>query len=326
VSTATEPAPQGTLVKIDRKAVVGVPQLRDLFAAQQPELERLYPAPLRTAAARLVRAVVTEVQKNPDLAKCTGFSLLSCAVQAAQLNLEIGGPTGQSYLVPYWNKEVGAREAQFQLGYRGMITLAFRSKRVAAVTAQLVRQGDHFEVTFGTRMGIDHRPGQTRGPATHAYAVVTFHGGAIDFEVMSVPEIDEHRKKYSRQGTGEEGRRAGVWAANFEAMALKTVLRKVLKRSPIGVDLGPDEYAKGEAGAVEQGGSLPAAREAHALPPATPDLEQLAAKKGMRPADVAEWLSHEFGTAYDDLPPLADLPADQRRALAEAMHRMPDAE
>lgn len=236
----TAPTGSGQLV-LTSKTVCQVPQLRTLFVKQLPELEGLYPASMKAAAARLARAVLTEVQKNELLGKSTGMSLLSCAVQAATLNLEIGGPTGQSFLVPYFNNNLKVYEAQFQLGYRGMITLAYRSQRIASITAQLVREGDTFRVKYGTQAGIEHEPGKVRGVPSAAYAVVTYKGGGVDFDVMAYPEIDEHRKRYSKMGTDDKGNAKGIWRSAFDAMALKTVLRKVLKRCPIGVDLGPDE-------------------------------------------------------------------------------------
>lgn len=334
MSTTTQPVPTqpangqpAALARIDPKTVCAVPQLRTLLSAQLPDLQRLYPAALQQAAPRLARAIVTEVQKNPQLAKCTAASLISCAVQAAQLQLEIGGPLGQSYMVPYWSKDLNAFEAQFQLGYRGMVTLACRSGKVRNVTAQLVREGDEFDVVLGTAPGIHHRPGKARGATTHAYAVVQYAAGGVDVEVMTVAEIDEHRKRYSKQGTAKNGDRAGVWQSSFDAMALKTPLRKLLKRCPVGVDIDAADPLP-PADPAEAPAALPPREEPRRLPPAE-DLEALAARKGVSPADAAEWLDREFGgqdgAAYDDLPPYADLPEAERRALAEWLAGLPDA-
>ena len=37
----------------------------------------------------------------------------------------------QAYLIPYWSKKAGAYECQFQLGYKGLIDLAYRSEGVS---------------------------------------------------------------------------------------------------------------------------------------------------------------------------------------------------
>lgn len=330
--TTTTPAPQqpAPLAKIEKNTVCTVPQLRTLFTQSHPELVKLYPAHMQQAAARLARAVVTEVQKNPELATCTGMSLVSCAVQAAQLNLEIGGPTGQSYMVPYWNKQIGQNEAQFQLGYRGMITLAYRSRLVAAVTAKAVRSGDEFDVVYGTRPGIDHRPG-TGGDITHVYAVVQFKGGGLDFEVMTRDQIEQHRITYSRQGTdSNRGNKAkGIWEKSWEAMALKTVIRRLLKRCPIGVDLGAEEIEEPAALAADQPVQLPAAEparqvESHAERsaggPTSDDVfalcERLALATGGRPDKIAARICNRF-----DAPSLDDLSPDQLRQSAEILEQ-----
>jgi phage RecT family recombinase len=336
MSTATEaPQQNGQLAKIDAdlgpRDILPLRELRSVLAAKLPNLERLYPPHMRAAAARLSRAIVIEVerdaQKDPkeqSLCRSSSRSLVACLFQAATLNLEIGGVLGQSYLVPYFNKELGVYEAAYQLGYRGMLTLAFRSGRVGGCTAQLAYKGDHFEVQYGTAMGIGHRPGAARGEPTHAYAVVTYKGGGLDFEVMTVPEVDEHRKKFSRQGTSRDGGRAGVWAKNFNAMALKTVLRKLLKRAPVGIDPGLlDEPEEAVAGEIAAPAEAPAPRQVAAARPV--DLDRLMVVKGVSPADAASWLNREFEADHDELPPVDALSPAERQALAEYLAGLPDA-
>lgn len=323
IATTADPG-NGTLARIDPKTVAAPPHLRALLSAQMPDLEKMYAPAMRTAAARLARAVVTEVSKQPKLAKCSALSLISCAVQAAQLQLEIGGPTGQSYMVPYWNKELNVFEAAYQLGYRGMLTLAIRSRAVTAPTVQLVRQGDLFKARYGTTMKIEHEWGEKRGDYTHAYAKITYRAGGDDFEVMTIPEIDDHRRRYSKQGTAKNGERDGIWLTSFDAMALKTPLRKLLKRCPIGVDPGlMDEPEVAEMPALAERSTprqLPQAVE--------PDLEALMAAKGMTPGEACGWLNEQFGVAngYDELPAVGDLRPGHREALTEFLSELPDAQ
>jgi len=240
--TTRQPA-TGAIARIDTSKALALPQLQQAFTERMAALREMYSDAKSAAPSRLVRAAMLEISKNDKLQRCTARSLLECVNQAATLNLDIGGVSGHCYMVPY-----GAT-AQFQLGYKGMIQLAYRSKLVASITAQAVRDGDLFEVQFGTKSGIDHRPGKTRGPITHVYAVITYLRGGIDFEVMEREQIEEHRKKYSKFGTGANGQPSGTWASAWDAMALKTVIRRLLKRAPIGVDV--DKYDAEPAGEVE---------------------------------------------------------------------------
>lgn len=240
-ATTTQPQGNGTLVKIDTNRPLAVPELRTVFLRQIPEMEKCFPKHLKSEAARLARAVITEVAGNEKLMKCTGMSLLKSAIVAAQLNLEIGGPLAHGYLVPYWSNKLRCFEAQYQLGYKGMCALAFRSTHVASITPQIVREGDEFEEINGSDAKIVHKKGAIRGKVTHYYTVVKFKGGGENFKVMTPEECDEHRKKFSKNGTNKEtGAREGNWLTNFDAMCLKTTVRMVLKTCPFSVSLPPD--------------------------------------------------------------------------------------
>lgn len=333
------------LARIETNRALPPDQLRTVFLDQQPDLERMYPPHLKQAAARLARAVITEVAKSPQLQKCTAQSLLSCAVQAATLNLEIGGPLGQAFMVPY------SGAASFQIGYRGLITLAYRSNKVASITAQIVHEGDTFKVQYGTQPGIIHEPGTKRGAITHYYAVVSYKGGGIDFEVMTVQQVDMHRQKFSKQGNDNQGRPAGIWAAHYDAMSLKTVLRKVLKRAPIGVDLGQDEMDEGNGlAAFPTNDPLPMELPSHdehgeitetsGIPSddLPPDLKARAAEiahernamgdlmtgKGWNWEACIAWINREFEEQRTIKTKLTDLAPNQRIALAEHLLALPN--
>lgn len=235
MSTATAPAPTNALAKIDPTQAVGnnMQGLRQYLNGGVSNLQKMYPDAMKSAANRLAQAIVTEVAKSESLQKCTPMSLWSCAVQAAQLNIEIGGPLGQAYMVPRKG------QACFQVGYRGMITLAQRSRRVAVIRAVLVRKGDHFKVKQGSDAGIEHDPIGKSREWTHCYAIVKYRGGGEDFEVMTQEEVFAHRNRFSQEwkSRGE----SSVWGQHPEPMAMKTLIHKLVKRCPIGVDLGPDE-------------------------------------------------------------------------------------
>lgn len=210
-------------------------EMHQLLKQAGVQIQAALPAVLRGSAERLARCALTEFQRNPEIARCSGRSILSCVIQAAQLGLEVGGPTGQCYMVPYKN------EATFLLGYRGMISLAFRSGQVANIFASLVHEKDEFKVHRGTKPGIDHVPVlRDAGKPIGAYAVIVYKSGQCDFEMMSFDEIEAHRKNYSKQPGGM------MWTKAWGEAAKKTVLRKLLKRCPLAVEL------PGEAGDADE--------------------------------------------------------------------------
>lgn len=180
---------------------------------------------------RFTRIVLSAISVNPQLAECTPASFLGAMMTSAQLGLEVNTPLGQAYILPYRNK--GQLEAQFQLGYKGLIDLAYRSGDVEVIQAHVVHENDEFECEYGLEPKLVHKPASgPRGEATKVYAVFKTKSGGFGFEVMSMDEVREHAAKYSKAYNSG----FSPWKTNFEEMAKKTVLKKVLKYAPLKSD------------------------------------------------------------------------------------------
>ena len=148
-------------------------------------------------------------------------------MSAAQLGLEPNTALGQSYLIPYGNS------VQFQIGYKGLIDLAYRSGEVELVQAHIVYENDTFECEYGLEPKLVHKPAdKDRGEPIKVYAMFKTKSGGYGFEVMSMDDVRRHAEKYSQAyKTG-----FSPWKSNFEEMAKKTVLKKVLKYAPLKSD------------------------------------------------------------------------------------------
>lgn len=180
---------------------------------------------------RFTRMVLSAISTNPKLGSCTPSSFLGAMMSAAQLGLEPNTPLGQAYILPYQNK--GVLEAQFQLGYKGLIDLAYRSGEVEVVQAHIVYENDHFECEFGLEPKLTHIPADSnRGNAVKVYAMFKTKSGGYGFEVMSMDDVRTHAQKYSKAYSSS----FSPWATNFEEMAKKTVLKKCLKYAPLKSD------------------------------------------------------------------------------------------
>src|SRR5690606_10332500 len=128
--------------------------------------------PKHLTPERLARVALTAISSNPRLLECTKESLALALIEAGQLGLEPNGVMGQAYLVPYFNGKTKKYEAQFQVGYRGLIDLARRSGEVTKVEARAVREGDYFEYEYGLTPQLVHRPDPSgQGEMTHVYAI-----------------------------------------------------------------------------------------------------------------------------------------------------------
>lgn len=198
----------------------------DFVKGLQSEFQNALPKVL--TPERFTRIALTALSNTPELKKCTATSLMGGLMQAAQLGLEPNTPLGQAYLIPYKNK--GVLECQFQVGYKGMLDLAYRSENMQTVQAYVVYQNDKFEYELGLDPKLKHIPATSnRGEAIYVYAVFKTSNGGYGFEVMSIDDVKEHGKKYSKSFSSQYS----PWTTNFEEMAKKTAIKKVLKYAPL---------------------------------------------------------------------------------------------
>lgn len=173
---------------------------------------------------RFVRIAITTIRQNPKLAQCNQESLLGALMVSAQLGLE-PGVLGQCYLIPY------GRECQFQIEYKGMIELLRRSGQLKDIYAYSVYENDEFEMTYGLDRDLKHKPNlQNKGNFIGCYCVAVLKDDARAFEYMTKEEIEAHGKKFSKTYGN------GPWKTDFEAMAHKTVVKKMLKWLPVSVE------------------------------------------------------------------------------------------
>ena len=180
---------------------------------------------------RFVRIAITTIRQNPKLAQCSQESLLGALMVSAQLGLE-PGTLGQCYLIPFENKRMGTVECQFQIGYKGLIELLRRSGQLSDIYSYTVYENDDFNIEYGLSRTLTHKPNfDERGEIKGFYAVAILKDGAKAFEYMTKEEIVKHEEKY-RKGSYKND----VWNKNFEEMAQKTVVKKLLKWLPVSVE------------------------------------------------------------------------------------------
>ena len=221
----------------------GKATMQQYIKQMQNEIKKALPSVI--TPERFTRIVLSALSTNPKLAETTPQSFLGAMMTAAQLGVEPNTPLGQAYLIPYWNGKEKRLECQFQLGYKGLIDLAYRSGEVSVIQAQVVYENDEFTYSFGLEPQLKHVPAMSnRGNPTHVYAVFRTKDGGYGFEVMSMEDVRAHAQRYSKAYN------SGPWQTNFEEMAKKTVLKRVLKYAPLKSDfvrgVAQDETIKTE--------------------------------------------------------------------------------
>ncbi|MBN6186430.1 recombination protein RecT [Aneurinibacillus sp. BA2021] len=224
---ATNTEAKNALSKRQQNAAANKPATPEQTVAaylekMKPEFDKALPAHMN--ADRLARVALTTIRTTPKLLECSIPSLMGAIVQAAQLGLE-PGLIGHCYIIPY------GREAQFIIGYKGMIDLARRSGQIQNIYAHAVYEADHFEYELGLHPKLEHKPAAgRRGAMTYVYAVAHFKDGGYQFEVMDMEEIERRRSR-------SKASKNGPWVTDFEEMAKKTVIRHMWKYLPISIEI-----------------------------------------------------------------------------------------
>lgn len=198
--------------------------MQNLLITMKPQIDAALPSVL--TGERFTRMVLTAMSNTPKLTQCTQNSFLGAMMQAAQLGLEPNTPLGEAYLIPFKNH--GILECQFQIGYKGLISLAHRSG--IFVASHEVHENDEFVVAYGLDPKLLHKPVfKNRGTVVAYYGVWKDKEGNFGFEVMSREDVEAHARKYSQS----YGKGFSPWKTNFDEMAKKTVIKKALKYAPL---------------------------------------------------------------------------------------------
>lgn len=196
------------------------------------KIEEVLPDYMKGEARRLVKRAMLTFNRSPALQECSAESFIWAVVNAAEVGLQIDGRL--AHAVPYNNKkkqpggaEVWVKESQFQVDYKGLISIARRAGIIVDCKARIVYANDHFE--YGEKDGRsfhEHVPvvGQDKGSRLGAYCVLNFPAGGFHFEFMDEREIMaiKGRSKAASKGFSP-------WQTDEGEMVKKTVIRRSLK-------------------------------------------------------------------------------------------------
>ena len=196
-------------------------------------------------AATFATSVMQIANSNSMLKTADPMSIFNAACMAATLNLPLQNGLGFAYIVPFKNNKERKVEAQFQIGYKGFIQLAQRSGQFKRLVALPVYKKQLIKKDFINGFEFDWEKEPEEGELPIGY--YAYFKLVNDFSAelyMTHEEINAHAKKYSQTYRTYLDKKAkgqwaqSVWAENFEAMALKTVIKLLLsKQAPLSVEM-----------------------------------------------------------------------------------------
>lgn len=206
----------------------GIPALKSLLATEA--IRKQMKSLLGDKAGHFMMAIVGVVEGTPQLQDCEPQSIINSAIASATLDLPIEKNLGYAYIVPYKDK------AQFQMGYKGYIQLALRSGQYKYINSVEIKEGElesynllTGEFNFKFIEDINQRlEAKTIGYASY----IEFTNGFRNTLYMTKEQVLDHAEKYSQSyGTDlKKGYSSSNWSKNFDAMALKTVLKLNLSK------------------------------------------------------------------------------------------------
>lgn len=221
-------AAQGTQMKAAR------PQddFKSLLKSQWPRIQAVMPKAMNPE--RMMQLAISAYNTTPHLSECSTVSVLSCVMKCAALGLEPSAVDGlgRAYILPYKNH--GKYQAQVIIGYKGMVDLARRSGEIRSIHAQAVYKGDdfqHWEDETGQhfRFNPDRDANHAPENLTDVYVCAHLKDGGFVFETMTKKEVDAIRNR-------SKASQNGPWVTDYEAMALKTVIRRSFKYLPVSTE------------------------------------------------------------------------------------------
>lgn len=174
----------------------------------------------------MIQIIGTAFLADDRLRQCSTLSIYQAALEAAQVGLRPDGE--EAAVVPYWNRDLGSFEAQFQPMYVGLVRLMLRAG-ARRVEAHVVLQGDEFEYGYGLKPYLLHKPLRGAGADREveaAYAWILTAHGERQFEVMERDELEKIKQFAAKQRGGKS---TPAWRDWEEQMHRKAPLRRLRK-------------------------------------------------------------------------------------------------
>lgn len=182
---------------------------------------------------------------DESLLQCNPNALMAEALKAASLHLPLNKQLGQCYILPFKNH--GVLTPTLVVGTNGYLQLAMRTGKYETINSDVVYEGElkGYDKVTGN---LDLSGIRTSNVPIGYFAYMKMKNGFSKLLYMSLDEVCLYAKQYSptvkfKDSVTSEtlknlalkqaasGVSDGVgWYSNFESMALKTVLRRLLSK------------------------------------------------------------------------------------------------
>lgn len=240
----------------------------------QNQLKQVLGKNAGTFATSLVEVFTNDTQ----LQKCEQKKVIQEAIKAATLKLPLNKQLGYAYILVFNNWDKAQRKSvptpQIVLGYKGYIQLAMRTGQYKNINADIVYEGEmvgrdklsgatdlsgektsekvvgyfaHFETVNGFSKTLFMSLGEMAG-----YALKFSPSFKRNAEKNPLPSVDALCDMANDQAVNGPQQGKVGWEGDFNSMAIKTVLRRLLsKYGYLSIEI-MSALAEDESSAVEQ--------------------------------------------------------------------------
>ena len=196
-----------------------------------PRTQSYLESVLATKKNSFVNNISSLVANNATLQACQPLSVIYAGIKATALDLPLDPNLGFAYVIPYANRKSGITEAQFQIGYKGFIQLAIRSGKYRTINVTEIKAGElkDFDLLAG-EMKFEALPAREKLPTVGYAAFIRLTNGFEKTIYMTKEEVEAHAYEYSQtyKADKDKGWASSQWSKHFDAMARKTVLKRLL--------------------------------------------------------------------------------------------------
>lgn len=227
--------PQTGIAKL--KSVLNAPSVQEQFQNALAENKDLF-----------VASIIDLYNGDKSLQTCNPNAIVSECLKAAVLDLPINRALGFAYIVVYNNSVKTPQGWQkvptptFVPGYKGYIQLAMRTGKYATINADYVYEGELRTVDrLSGEVALDGK--RTSDKVVGYFCHFKLLNGYTKTLFMSVEDMAKHAKRYApgirkdttvaqlieKANNGIVAKSVG-WEGNFNDMALKTVIRRLLSK------------------------------------------------------------------------------------------------
>jgi len=197
------------------KQLTPVARLKNVLSS--PTVQEQFQNAMDKGSDLFVASIIDLYAGDTYLQKCDPNLVVMEALKAATLKIPINKALGYAYIFPYKNKPM------FQLGYKGMIQLAMRTGKYKYLNAGTVYDGEYQgenKLTGEIDISGEKKSDEVIGYFSYLETINGFKKTMF----MKHEDMERYAKKYSQSFD----RASSPWKKEFDKMAQKTMLRRLL--------------------------------------------------------------------------------------------------